>query len=341
MTYVKNAPGCLIEFYEVVTGDPNAFAGDGIDLDLVRRLLTYEEVDEAWKELTKDKYSKPKRDKFRISTSDSDSSSDDDIDCSETPEGGVVMDVYYAAERALHNPDWTWRRSELRDYFENIARAAREFSEAVKHSPFNYDIYRFFPVPTLVELMCHFQEHIREYGAKEMAKETLRSGDVATVTEKYLGRDTTYFREDGRDTQFRSTDGDRFPENDYVRLSGFSEDAVRRLFIKSFPYGMPRMSVLAEALADAAEKEAHLAMNDPSFIIPRPGWSSAKRTYVIRYLAMWFKHWFGEYLTGTLARIASVTLDDPEIGPGHVDEATRHWKPPEKPWNRSPYERPL
>lgn len=332
--YVSTAPRFLIDFYEDVVNNPATFEGDDIDIDLPRRMLTYPAMSEAWKELAKPKYADRLR--GQVDRLDPPSIPCNRDEWNDTPFDLVANTVHMAVEDVMRHPPWELKRSDVRDYFGNIAKAARAFSDAVKGGPLDVDTHRFFPAPTLFALLVAFQKERWECGAELFGEALRRDDDLRLKCERGM----SFWAEDGRDMRFRC-DGQHLPEERHFHLEYCSIEGLQYWFKASFQYGMPRMSVLAGAVADAAQNEAQRARDDPSHILPKPADAKARRMYVIRYLAMWFNYWFGAYLRGTLARIVSTALDDPDIGPEQIDEATRGWKPPPRPWSRSPFERPV
>lgn len=328
--YVSTAPRFLIDFYEDVVNNPATFEGDDIDVDLLRRMLTYPAMSEAWKELAKPKYADRLRGQEDRLDPPSMPCNRDEWD--DTPFDLVANTVHMAVENVMRHPPWELKRSDVRGYFENIAKAARAFSDAVKGSPLDIDSHRFFPAPSLFALLKVFRKECWEYGGDQFAEAMRRDDDLRLKCKNGM----SFWEDDGRDWPFHVR---RLPEERKIDLEHCSIEGLQYWFKASFQYGMPRMSVLAGAVADAAENEAQRASGDPSHILPKPGDAKARRMYVIRYLAMWFNYWFGAYLRGTLARIVSTALDDPDIGPEQIDEATRGWKPPPRPWSHSPFER--
>jgi hypothetical protein len=275
----------------------------------------------AWKELAKPKYI----DQIRAEASSHDF---------DDPFFYLALDVYDIANRALNNPPWGLKRSEVRDFFANIANTARTFADAVRGTALDCNTERFFPQETLYALLNQFKPFCIDYG---LGKTLEATKDNPALAQRFFGEGSSFYEWDGRVERWRKPDGSHDPEDKLIHIPWLSEEGLRSWFCNAFSYRMPRMSVLADAVADQAEQEAHRVAEDPNFMLPKPGDRNARRLYVIRYLAMWFKSMFGGYLRGTLARIANVTLDDPEIGPAQVDEATRNWTPPESPWIKSPY----
>jgi hypothetical protein len=330
MNYVDTAPKGLIAYYEDLRSLPDEAERDSTDVELLRRLLTYDEMREAWRELAKPRYAKLLHARQRVLEAHWVEISPVDEFYEEDPIGFLAFEVFRAAERALHHPPLVLKRTTVRDHFQNIADEARAFSSAIENSALDLDTYRFFPVATLWAFLNYFRPPFVTSGAESMDRE---ADQDPQLEEKWFGEGVEFFITDGMDTPFPSKDRER------IFLRGFTEEGLRHWFRKAFEYGMPRMSILANAVADAAEEEARRAKKDPRLLVPKPGDAGAERMYVIRYLAMWFKFWFGGYLRRTLAHIASVTLDDPEVGPDRVDEATKNWKPPERPWRHAPYER--
>jgi hypothetical protein len=305
------------------------------EIELLLRFLTDDQMNEVWKELAKTKYKEHMR--TRPLTVWPETSPQDGAEIAENMADEIPARVYDCAVQALTSPDWTKTRTDMKNHFKKIATSARSFSEAIEDSDLDFGTLRFFPVDTLTQLLHAFSPAAIDAGS-EILEEIARID--TQLAEKFFGQSTVDYDEKGiYDAHWGQQESNRrLTEGGEELIKRLSDDGIRHWFQVSFGNEMPQMSTLVNAVADAAENAALEVAKDPGFIVPKPNDASAKRKYVIRYLAMWFKYWFGGYLQKTLARVASVTLDDPVIGPEDVADATRNWKPPERPWRFSPYE---
>ena len=165
ITYVRHAPKRLIEYYEALAEDmpePTSYEKDGIDLKLLRRLVTYPGMNEAWKELAKEAHA-PKMLLAELYRWDHATVDEAALKMAATDPAGYVADMIFScAERCLAWAQPLRSRAQVRDDLRGLATAARSFAEEIKASRFDVDTHRYFPLPTLWALFVSFSAPVRQ-----------------------------------------------------------------------------------------------------------------------------------------------------------------------------------
>lgn len=186
-----------------------------------------------------------------------------------------ICDMYFDSLEQIRERETL---DEKRRRYEDIARAAKVLAGSIKNSNLNTAIHRYFPPDILAMYIAKADPEIPDHNPLD------------------------YWYLDDKLKQLRLR-----PEWEERR-----EDLIAH-YDRLYPnYYHPSVSNTLGYLAEAATEVASETLAGYDFL-PYPRIANAQRVYFIRRLARLFEFWFKQKLQGTVAKFASVVLDQKEL----------------------------